>query len=518
MSAPAPSQDRPVLLEPEAVLLPDGIATGTAVLVADGAIAAIGPATDLVRAHPAAERMPLAGQVLMPGFVNAHQHGGGLKTFQLGARDDLLEPWLFSARRTGMDVKAVTQLAALDMIASGVTAVIHANTAYGTGDFANEIRSIAQAFDATGLRAMVGIGARDRGEVVYPASRQPAFLASLPADLRDFIGDPHRPIYAGDAAATVAVMDRMQREFAGHPRITFAYAPAGPQWVSDGMLADLAADAAARNVGVHMHGLESHLQAVALAEEHPGGFLAHLETLGALSPRLSLAHAVWLTPEDTRLAARHGVTLVRNAGSNLRLRVGIAPVARYLEHGVNVAMGTDSMTLHDDEDFFKELRLVAGLARSPYWDGPPPLGPAQMTTLTTRAGARAMLGDGRFGAIAVGQRADVIGVSLARVRGVYLDPDIDLLAAVYTRAMGTDVRLTMIDGRVAYRDGVFPGIDRAAIAERVASEAARTRIADPKHRAAIDRLRCHVSDHYRALDRRLTEAPWAPWSERPFGG
>lgn len=505
------------LLIPEAVLTPDGLVKGHAVLIEGADIAAIGPANILAARRPAATQVNLPDQVLMPGFVNAHQHGKTVSALQLGFADGMLESWLTSfKRRNSLDPYTTVLHAALDMAANGVTAAIHANTPYFTGDFPGEMRAVARAYADAGLRAMVGIGARDRAEVVYPDAEQSAFLAALPADLRAFIGDVKAPMYGGDAAATIGVMDAMQREHDGHPLVTFAYAPAGPQWVSDAMLAALAEDAAKRKVGIHMHGLESYAQAAVAVELYPEGFLKRMQSLGMLSPRLSLAHAVWLSAEDAQLAAATGITLVRNAGSNLKLRAGYAPLAHYLASGVNVALGSDSMALHEDEDLFKELRLAAGIARSPMWDAAAPAGPAAFLRMTTQAGAIAMQQAESIGKLVPGYRADLIAVSLKRVRGLYLDPGMDLATALYARAQGADVTMTMVNGRVIYKDGVFPHIDYAKAAANMAAQAEKAYVGDAKHRELADRLVEKVSAHYAARHARLTNASWTPLMEKAW--
>lgn len=513
-----PGEQPRQLLSADAVFTPDGLLMDHSLLVEGTNIAAIGPSASLRTRYPqgpGCQHIAFTGQVLMPGFVNAHQHGKSLSSLQLGFPDDTLELWLTRFRRRGgMDPYTVVLHAALDMAANGVTATIHANTPYLTGDFTGEIGAVARAYETAGIRAMVGLGARDRAEVVYPDSEQPAFLASLPADLRDFLGDVKAPMYAGDAAATMRAMDTLQAEFAGHPLVTFAYAPAGPQWVSDAMLSTLAEDAARRKVGIHMHGLESYAQAASAAALYPEGFLKRMESLGMLSPRLSLAHAVWLTREDAQLAAKYGVTLVRNAGSNLKLRAGVAPLGHYLANGVPVALGGDSTTLHEDEDLFKELRLAAGLARSPMWDAPAPPDPLTFLRMTTAAGARAMQLEGVTGSLLPGLRADLIAVSLKRVRGIYTDPSADLASLIYARAQGVDVTMTMVNGRVIYKDGVFPHLDYAAVAAKVAEAAGAAYIGDAKHRDLANRLVSAVAGFYAQRHHRLQPPEWMPMAEQ----
>ena len=93
--------------------------------------------------------------------------------------------------------------------------------------------------------------------------------------------------------------------------------------------------------------------------------LPHLEELGLAGPHVSLAHGVWLTPEDMAVCAESGMTVCHNPSSNLRLRVGVLPGVALAEHGVNIALGMDSTTLNDDEDMLQEMRLAQLLHRLP---------------------------------------------------------------------------------------------------------------------------------------------------------
>lgn len=502
-----------IKLVPEAVLVDGEAVPGYAVCVANGVIETVGPARDLPAGRDV-EVVDLPGQLVMPGLVNAHQHGRGLTSLQLGAADDVLEQWLATKRlRAPIDPYAMTLLAAMQMIASGVTSAIQANSAYGTGNYETEIFAEMKAYETAGLRVMIGIGAMDRADVVYPAEAQDAFIRSLPAPVRKLVGGPSFQLYMGDGKATADFLAKCQRLAENHPTVTFGYSPAGPQWASDGLLRDIADDAASRKVPVHMHALESLAQAIALREVYPKGLLRHLMTLGLASERLSLAHAVWLTEDDVDIAVDTGVVVVRNPGSNLRLRAGIAPLAYYLSRGLRVGIGTDNTTLAEDEDLFKELRLAARLARSPYWDGPPPPTAKQLLSMATGYGAAAMLQSDRIGRIKAGFKADLIAISLQNVRGAYLDEDIPLLDAVLARASQSDVRLTMINGEILYRDGAFARLSPEKVYAAAAETARQTRRAPGVDPAVIKELATHLAKFYRARSTHLVEKPWAPVTE-----
>ena len=398
------------------------------------------------RSAAKAERIDLANRIILPGLVNAHQHGRGISNIQLGYADDILERWMVGKRRRRpMRPYASTLLAAAEMIAAGVTATIQANTPYGTGDYAGELRDSIRAYEEAGLRAMVGVGAQDRAYFVYPPEADLRLREELSGALAA-AAFPARTPYAGDARATIALMHALRAEIGSGSRVSLAYAPAAPHWVSDEMFRDLAADAHRHAIPIHMHALESWAQVRCLQAIYPEGLMRRLEALGVLGPLTSLAHAVWLSADDLAVASRHGVTIVRNPGSNLRLRAGIAPLADYLESGTNIAIGTDNTALNDDEDLLGELRLAAKLAGEPGWSGRGVPGADTLLRMATTAGARAMGLADTIGSIRVGGLADIIAIDRTAFEP-YLSPSMPVLPALMARAGARHVRMTMCQWR-----------------------------------------------------------------------
>lgn len=481
--------------DPE-LLLPDH-----AVLVEDGRIAAVDLLTELVQRAPDAAVERLEDCLLTPGFVNAHQHGRALDTLQLGYADDVLESWIAARRgRAPLDPYPLALLAAANMLANGVTTAIHANTSYGSGNYEGELRAALRGYDEAGLRVVMCVGAQDRGMIVYPEADAPGFLAALSPELAAALAAPRAHPYAGDLAATIRVMDRLRSDYAGHPRVSFCYGPAGPQWVTDELLAGLVRDAERKGIGIHMHALESRAQSAACARLFPGGTMRHLDRLGALSPRVSLAHGVFLRPTDIELAAERGATVVRNPGSNLRLRNGSAPLGDFLRQGLRVAIGTDNCALAADEDLVGELKLAAALARSSRWDVEDRPTTADLIAMLTVNGAVAAQLDFLIGQIEIGARADLTALSLARLQHPYVDPGVPLLDLVLARGRGADVRLTMVDGTIRYRDGALTALDRADIEARVrAGAAAAAAPAEPALAVLVPELRAHLRRHYARL-------------------
>jgi 5-methylthioadenosine/S-adenosylhomocysteine deaminase len=485
----------PMRLSPDAVLLPGQAhaATGLDVVVSGGRIDAILP-----QGNSGAPSVALPGQLLMPGAVNAHQHGRGVTNLQYGFCDERLETSLHARMGHGLlDPYWATMLAARRMIASGVTGCVQGNVPYGTGDFVGESAKILSAYADAGLRALVCLGALDRAHIVYPHLDEAAFLASLPTDLAAAMQTRRKAPYAPGAAATIGAMSALLAEWGSHPRLSLGYGPAGPQWLSDEALAVLAADAHERGLMLHYHCLESWTQRAACDRLYPEGCLERMRSLGALHDRVSIAHGVWLDDGDVEVAMQADATLVRCAGSNINLAVGIAPTARYAAAGLRVAIGTDGRTIDDSEDIWREARLVGALANGDSWSDPEPLDAAALAKMLTVNGARAA-GFAEVGEIREGWHADMIAVDLALLSGTYVDPDLPTLDLLAKRMTAECVRMTMVGGHILYRDGVFAE-PKLARAECEAAESARRAKAnsDPAGHLISKRLRPHLEAHYR---------------------
>ena len=101
--------------------------------------------------------------------------------------------------------------------------------------------------------------------------------------------------------------------------------PIGPQWCEDATLERIAEMSAQTGRHVQMHLFETEIQRQWADTHYPDGLVRHLDRTGLLSPRLTVAHGVWLNPDECALLAERGVIVAVNASSNLRLRSGIAP-------------------------------------------------------------------------------------------------------------------------------------------------------------------------------------------------
>jgi cytosine/adenosine deaminase-related metal-dependent hydrolase len=244
---------------------------------------------------------------------------------------------------------------------------------------------------------------------------------------------------------------------ASGPMFDVQFGPNGVQWCSDALLAAVAEASQRTGRRIHMHLLETRYQRAWADAAHPDSVVKHLDALGILSPRLTLAHCVWARPNELELLAERGVTIAVNTSSNLHLRSGIAPLATMVAAGCRVALGIDGSAIEDDDDALRELRLAHFLH----------VGNGFQVAVNREHMLRAAFADGRFsvtnakegGAIRPGEPADVLVLDWAAIDDDRLRDDIDALQLVLTRATARHIRELIVAGRTIVKDGSVIGVD-----------------------------------------------------------
>jgi len=264
------------------------------------------------------------------------------------------------------------------------------------------------------------------------------------------------------AAEQVALADAVADRIAG-PLVDPQYGPSGPQWCSDALLAAVAEASERTGRRVHMHLLETRYQRAWADHAYPGegGIVAHLDRLGLLSPRLTLAHCTWARPDELERIAASGATIAVNTSSNLGLRSGIAPVAEMLRRGCRVAMGIDGLAFDEDDDALRELRLFWALHRG--WGFDEAVDRRAALAAALRHGRRSVTGSDEGGTITAGAPADLLLLDWSALDEESLWPALDPLDPVLARASARHIRELIVAGRTVVRDGRLTGIDHAAL-------------------------------------------------------
>ncbi|MBR3689922.1 MAG: amidohydrolase family protein, partial [Eggerthellaceae bacterium] len=190
--------------------------------------------------------------------------------------------------------------------------------------------------------------------------------------------------------------------------------------------------------------------------------------LGLLSPISTFFHVVEANEEEIALLASTGSAVVHNPASNMKLGSGFAPISKMLDRGVKVCLGTDGMASNNNHDMFADMYLMGLIYKGATLD-PAVVTPQQVIEAATRNGALAQ-GREDCGLVKVGMKADLCVLD---VTGPQWCPMTDPVYNVVFSGAGSDVVLTMCDGRVVYRDGVWPTIDLETAKSEVAKRAQR---------------------------------------------
>ncbi|MEA4897963.1 MAG: amidohydrolase [Eubacteriales bacterium] len=367
------------------------------------------------------------GGILMPGFYNAHCHAAMVLMRGVGS-DRVLMDWLhqifpIEGKLTGDLVYHGAMLAIAEMIRRGVVAF---------ADMYFFMDRVAEAALGVGMRANIVRGCTDRVGVEDNAN-------NLYRRFND----------AGDGLIKVFV--GLHAEYTTSPDT-----------------ARFAIETARKlGTGFHVHLSETRGEVEGCIERHGMTPPEYFDSLGAFDAHAIAAHCVHLTDLDVELLARKNVYAVHNPASNLKLASGIAPIARYLQSGMTVALGTDGASSNNCLDMLSDMRLASILQKGAFGD--PTLLPAgQALTMATRTGARA-LGFDDCGLLREGYQADMVLIS---AEDANMLPCPDVPAALVYGAQGMNVRMTMVKGRVLYQDGAYTTLDIGRVRAQ-ALEAAR---------------------------------------------
>ena len=238
--------------------------------------------------------------------------------------------------------------------------------------------------------------------------------------------------------------------------VSVQYGPYGVEWCSKPLLELIAKRSALNGRRVHMHLLESRLQREYLDHVFPDGVIEYLDKIGLLSRRLSVAHGVWLRPDELELLGERGVTISVNSSSNLSIRSGIAPVRQIHKFGVPLAIGLDGFSVDDDDDAFREFRLNYLLHQGLALDDGIPL--SNLLHASCYGGRYSVAGIESEEGISNGAPADLMTIDFAKIsQDVFID--LDEAALVVRRATAKILKQLVVAGRDVARDGALTGIN-----------------------------------------------------------
>ena len=407
-----------------------GVLEHHAVAISQGRIVAVLPNDEAEARFAAAEVVERPGHLLIPGLVNAHTHAA--MVLLRGLADDLpLMSWLqdhiWPAEQRWMSAEFVehgSELAMAEMLLGGTTTF---NDMY----FFPEV--VARSAARIGMRACVGM-----------------ILIKFPT------------VWASDPADYLRKGLALRDEYKGHPLISTAFAPHAPYTVEDEYLVKIRRLADELEVPVHTHVHETADEVLGSVVDCGDRPLGRLDRLGLVSPMLMAVHMTQL--EDTEIAriAAAGASVVHCPESNLKLASGFCPVAKLLDAGVNVCLGTDGAASNNDLDMLGEMRTAALLAKGVAGRADA-VTAEQVLAMATINGARALGLADQIGSVERGKWADLCCVDLKRPATW---PVYDPVAQLVYAGCRDQVEDVWVAGRRMVADGRLTRIDDTAIIAR----------------------------------------------------
>ncbi len=375
-----------------------------------------------------------SGCLVMPGLVQSHVHM--CQTLARGRADNLeLLDWLhkvvwpYEGELTREDLAASANLACLELLSGGTTAILDMGTVHHSD-------ALFEAAQLSGLRATIGKAMMDEED------------PDIPPGLRE------------GTRESLEESERLCKAWHGRcgDRLRYAYAPRFALSCTDELLVETARLARQTGARLHTHTSENRAEIAEVKRRKGMENLSFLHKVGFTGKDVCLAHCVWLSETETRLLADTGTHVLHCPSSNMKLASGYAKIPELLDAGVSVSLGADGAPCNNNLDGFVEMRLAALLHKPRV--GPKAMPASQVLKLATRGGAAALGLEDQIGSLEIGKRADVIALD---VTGPHYVPLGNPYSAVVYSAQSGNVKHVIVDGKVLMRDREVLSLDRGRI-------------------------------------------------------
>lgn len=350
------------------------------------------------------------GNLLMPGFKNAHAHSG-MVLFRSIADDEPLQGWLekrifpVEGQLSGKDVYELTKMSVLEYLTSGVTAVF---------DMYLTPETIIDAYTECGMRNVQVSGINNFGP--EPSVMEERFInLNQKNSLSSYMLGAHAEYTCSmELLETIAAMVHKYK---------------APFFV---------------------HNAETKLEVKECMDRYGMSPTQLFDKLGLYDYGGGGYHCVHFGDKDFEIFKKRGLTAVTNPASNLKLASGIAPISRFLKEGIPVAIGTDGAGSNNCLDMFREMFLVTGLAKYLEEDAAV-VDAIDVLKMATVNGALAM-GLTDCDTLDQGKYADIIMIDMHQPN---MQPTNNIAKNIVYSGSKQNVKMTMINGKILYEDGNF---------------------------------------------------------------
>jgi 5-methylthioadenosine/S-adenosylhomocysteine deaminase len=431
-----------VTVDEQRQVIPDGW-----ISIENDTISGLGAMADLPAAQDGDTVLDLRGMVVVPGFINGHNHHWG-SLFKNTGEGLLLEPWLdkitlpLGAVMSDDDMRIAAYLGAIEQIRTGTTCSL--NHVVNIND-ADSMHAIVEPVLEVGVRQLVTKELRD--------TPSPPFSTRYEAR-------PHVRPRADELALAEAVVATW-RDRGGLIHTGLAM-ETGANWMlhnatSNELILEGVALAQRLDVKItnHCSAGTPWLSIKEFEEMTGGGDVDYLSELGALVDNWVFAHALHLKENELAAVAASGASIITNPVSNAYSSDGIAPLKELLEAGINVGLGSDGTYVNCSPDMVEQMKFAALIHNVTHLD-PTLITAERVIEMATINSARALGLDHLIGSLEVGKRADI---SVFNLEGAHSTVANRPIGALVFSAHGTDVDTVIVNGEIRLRGGDLVGFD-----------------------------------------------------------
>ena len=432
------------------------------ILIKGDTIAQIGPRG--LKAPAGATVIDARHRLMHPGLINAHTHGPGNLSKGLHDRWSL-ELLLTASQWNGIgrnleDKYLSAMIGASEMVLKGCTAAYDLAAEFPLPSVEG-LSAMAKAYEEVGMRC-----------VLAPMVADLTFFEAIPGLMNRLPAPLQKEVESFRLAPWKATTKQIKKALQKWPfdKVRLAVAPTIPHHCSDAFLIacrDLAKD---YDVGLHSHVAESKVQVIAGYQRYGTTLAAHMDKLGLVSDRFTVAHGVWLDGDDMKRLGDRGASVAHNPGSNMRLGNGLADVRGMLSARVNVGIGTDGANCSDNQNVYEAMRLASMVSKAQGPDVEHWLTTEEALRAATEGSARALGMEKEIGRIAPGYKADIVFLDLHHVNWI---PTNDVVNQIVHTEDGNAVHSVMVGGQMVVENRKLLTVDLPKLAAQAAASQAR---------------------------------------------
>jgi cytosine/adenosine deaminase-related metal-dependent hydrolase len=245
--------------------------------------------------------------------------------------------------------------------------------------------------------------------------------------------------------------------------LKYAFAPRFVLTCSEELLIESGNLAKKYDTLLHTHASENRKETKLVLDLFGERNILLFDKLGLADKNLCLAHCIWIDEEETALLKEREIKVLHCPSANLKLGSGIAPIPKYLQHGVHVSIGADGAPCNNNMDVFNEMRL-ASLIQKPI-HGPEAMQAVETFKLATTNGAQALGLENVIGSIEQGKAADLTFIKSDQVHSI---PYENIYSKLVYSTQSADVKHVMINGKWILEDRKLNTIDENKLLDSIA--------------------------------------------------